>query len=163
VRALITKRLCRQANPAWPAGFDVFEMAGPLHRGPRLVVRWRNLRGIWRLLAWFGIFKLSMIRVDHRELVASTGPFARWRRLRLRAVDVANIFVTTDDDDEGFLLNARDWDGVVHELVEVPTLEQARWLEARLELHLGLHHVHEPTEIPRVPVSTMEVSPWSVL
>ena len=160
VRALITKRLCRQANPAWPAGFDVFEMAGPLHRGPRLVVRWRNRRGLWRLLARLGFAWDTTIRVDHRELAFTIG----WRRRRLRAIDVANVFVTFDeDDDEGYWLMARDWNGEVHELVEVPSLEHARWLEARIELHLGLHHVREPDEVERIPPgSTMEVSPWTV-
>lgn len=158
MRALITKRLCRQANPAWPAGFDVFEMAGPLHRGPRLVVRWRDLRGIWRVLAWFGIVRVIAIRVDHRELAFTTG----WRLRRLRAIDVANVFVTFDEDDDvGYWLRARDWDGEVHQLVEVPTLEHARWLEARIELHLGLAHVREPAEVERLPEETQEASSWS--
>ena len=137
MRALIT----------WPSGFDVFEMAAPFLRGPRLVVRWRRRLSV------------TTLRVDARALVITAG---LWRRnRRLASPDVANVFVTSDDDERRYVLRARDWDGEVHELVTLETLEQARWLEARIELHLGLHHVAEPDEVARAPVETLEASSWS--
>lgn len=145
VRILITKRLWRPANPAWPAGFDVFEMAGPLLCGPRLVVRWRRL------------FSVTTIRVDHHALVITTGLLRRSRRLP--APDLANVFVTRED--EHFVLLARDWDGEVHELVELDTLEQARWLEARIEQHLGLDHIPGPGPVDTPQTAALQVSSWS--
>ena len=125
-----------------------------------MTIRWHRRGLLARLLAWIGLVCVTTIRVDARELLVTTRPFARWRRRRVRAAAVANVFVTADEDHDRFVVRVRDWDGEVHELVALPTLRHARWLEARIEHDLALHHVPEPTEVPPAPGETLEVSSW---
>lgn len=106
------------------------------------------------------------VRADHEGL--------HWHRYRLTArretallpaSEIAQLFVRdkTDRDPDAvvipnFVLYARDHRGHDHSIVHVEDPEQAWWLEARLEQHLGIvnrrvegEHRREPPLLPEPP------------
>lgn len=95
-------------------------------------------RALWGNTRW--------VRADHEGLhwrrLTRT---ARWVPALLPAAEIAQLFVRdeTDRDDDyfevpTFVLYARDRQGRDHVIVQVEDPEQAWWLEARLEEHLGI-------------------------
>jgi hypothetical protein len=113
------------------------------------------LRAGWNNACW--------VRADHEGLhwlrLTWTG---RRARALLPASEIAQLFVRdkTDRDSDAvvipnYVLYAREHGGRDHPIVSVEDPEQAWWLEARLEQHLGIvnrriegEHRREPRLLP---------------
>jgi hypothetical protein len=115
-------------------------------------------RAAWSQARW--------VRADHEGL---HWPRLTWTARRVPALlpasEIAQLFVRdeTDRDEDAvaipnFVLYARAHGGRDHPIVQVENPEQAWWLEARLEQHLGIvnrriegEHRREPPLLPEPP------------
>jgi hypothetical protein len=99
-----------------------------------------GLSGVYLLLvAWFN---KAEVHADRQEIVYRAGPV--WRRsTRLLTNEIDHLFtleVRDSDGDPTYVIKARDRAGRDGDLLTLNHSGQARWIQDRLERHLGLQH-----------------------
>jgi hypothetical protein len=108
--------------------------------GEPAVVAMLVLGGVFGLLALSRGWRVARLHANHERLEVENSR-RDWRRVRLAAPDVEQIFCieeVDEDEDRTYHVCARDRWGKDHELAVVHEPEQAWWLEERLESHLGI-------------------------
>ena len=94
--------------------------------------------GLAAYLAASHRFGWNQLRVDGDAVVAAQRPLPRARSRRLRAGEIAELYVVPHPDGREHVVRARLDDGTDRDLARAGSSEDARWLAARIEQHLAI-------------------------